>query len=119
MSDLDDGQALIAVITTVSTREEAQALARPLVEGGLVACAQISEIESFYRWEGALQQEWECQLLLKTTLARYAEVETALRSTHPYSLPAIYALPVVAQDGAYAQWVVDSLKPERLRPADV
>ena len=68
----------IAVVTTVGSREEAQRLARTLVERRLAACAQISEIESIYRWKDAVQQEPEFRLLLKTTDERYAEVERAI-----------------------------------------
>ena len=97
----------IAVLTTVGSRDAARALARTLVERGLVACAQISEIESFYRWDGALQDEREWRLLLKTVEARYAEVEAAIRALHAYELPAIYALPLAHAYAPYADWVRD------------
>jgi periplasmic divalent cation tolerance protein len=95
----------VAVITTVGSRDQARAIARTLVERGLVACAQISEIESLYRWDGALQDEPEWRLLLKTVAARYDAVEAAIRALHPYALPAIYALPVERAFAPYAEWV--------------
>jgi periplasmic divalent cation tolerance protein len=98
-------EALLIVLTTVATREQAQALARALVEDGLAACAQIHAIDSLYRWQGALQQEPEFRILFKTTAARYADVEAALRQRHPYELPAIVALPVSAASDAFADWV--------------
>lgn len=97
----------IAVLTTVGSRDAARALARTLVERGLVACAQISEIESFYRWDGALQDDREWRLLLKTVEGRYAEVEAAIRALHAYELPAIYALPLAHAYAPYADWVRD------------
>ena len=72
---------------------------------GLAACAQISEIESFYTWDGALQQEPEFRLLLKTRAALYPALEAAIRAAHPYALPAIHALPLAAIDAAYAGWI--------------
>jgi periplasmic divalent cation tolerance protein len=96
---------LLAVITTVGRREEAQALAASLVERRLAACAQIEAIESVYAWHGGLQREPEWRILFKTTAARYAEVEAAIRALHPYELPAIYALPVSAAFAPYADWV--------------
>jgi periplasmic divalent cation tolerance protein len=63
----------IAVVTTVASREEAHRLARMLVERKLAACAQISEIESVYRWKGEVQQEPEFRILFKTTEAWIAE----------------------------------------------
>src|SRR5688572_27909624 len=89
----DAASSPIAVVTTVATLADAQRLARALVERRLAACAQVSQIESVYRWQGALQQEPEYRVLFKTLEARYVEVEAALRSMHPYQLPAIHALP--------------------------
>lgn len=96
---------LIAVHTTVSTVEEARKIARTLVERKLVACAQISRIESFYCWNGAVQNEPEFRLLFKTTDARYQAVESAIRELHPYELPAIWAVALARVHEPYAAWV--------------
>lgn len=95
----------IAVITTLGSRAEAQRMARSLVERGLAACAQISEIESFYRWDGALQNEQEFRLLFKTTDEKYASVEQAIRELHSYELPAIHAFVMAQVYGPYAAWL--------------
>lgn len=96
---------LLAVYTTVATEEQARTIARALVGRGLAACAQIGAIESFYRWNGAVQNEPEFRLLLKTTDARYDEVEAAVRALHPYELPAIYAVALERVHEPYAAWV--------------
>ena len=101
----------IAVVTTVATLDDARRLARALVEQRLAACAQISAIESVYRWEGALQQETEHRVLFKTVHERYAEVEAAIRALHPYELPAIHALPFAEVFPAYAAWVSENSRP--------
>ena len=95
----------IVVLTTVATREDARRLGRELVERGLVACAQISEIESFYRWDGSLQHDPEFRLLLKTVEARYEQVEAALRELHPYDLPAIHAMRLERVEARYGAWI--------------
>ena len=95
----------IAVFTTVGSRSKAEALARALVERKLVACAQISVIDSFYRWQGELQHEPEFRLLLKTTRERYNAVEAAIRELHPYELPAIVALEFDAVYAPFAAWI--------------
>ncbi|NML13833.1 divalent-cation tolerance protein CutA [Azohydromonas caseinilytica] len=95
----------IAVVTTVANVEDARRLARALVERRLVACAQISQIESVYMWEGALQQEGEYRLVCKTVASRYAAVEEAIRELHPYTLPAIYGVALERVHGPYADWV--------------
>jgi periplasmic divalent cation tolerance protein len=101
----------IAVVTTVATQDDARRLARALVEQRLAACAQISAIESVYRWQGAVQQEVEQRVLFKTVHERYAEVEAAIRAIHPYELPAIHALPLAEVFPAYAEWVVANSRP--------
>ena len=98
---------LLAIFTTVGSKEDAHRIATTLVERKLVACAQVSAIDSVYRWQGRVQQEPEFRLLLKTTQDRYATVESAIRELHPYDLPAIFALPVEAAYPPYAQWVAE------------
>ena len=98
----------IAVVTTVASRDEARRLALALVERKLVACAQISAIESIYRWKGVVQEEPEFRLLLKTTEGRYAAIEAAIRDLHPYDLPAIHAFAFEHVDAAYAEWIVEN-----------
>jgi periplasmic divalent cation tolerance protein len=98
----------IAVVTTVASREDARRLAHTLVERKLAACAQISEIESVYRWKGAVQQEPELRILFKTTDERYALVESTIRELHPYELPAIHAFAFEHVYAAYAAWVAEN-----------
>jgi periplasmic divalent cation tolerance protein len=95
---------IFLVLTTVATRADADRLARAMVEQHLAACAQISAIDSVYRWQGAVRAEGEFRLLLKTTAARCPALQAALRAAHPYELPAIVALPVQAEV-AFADWV--------------
>ncbi len=98
-------QNLLLVLTTVATRADADALARAMVEQRLAACAQISAIDSVYWWQGAVQAEGEFRVLFKTTAERYPALESALRASHPYELPAIVALPVAQALPAFADWV--------------
>ena len=103
----------LAVVTTLSDRDQARRLARTLVERKLAACAQISEIESFYVWDGAVQNEPELRVLFKTSGARYDEVVQAIKELHPYELPAIHAYACERIDAPYAQWIEDSTRPKR------
>lgn len=99
----------IAVITTTSSREEARLLAGQLVEQGLAACVQISEIESVYRWNGTVQQEAEFRLLIKTEQPLYDAVEQAILNLHSYELPAIFSLALDRIEPAYGIWLQDNL----------
>ncbi|MFQ5983554.1 MAG: divalent-cation tolerance protein CutA [Woeseiaceae bacterium] len=95
----------IAVVTTIGSLEEAQAMARALVERKLVACAQISEIESFYTWNDAVQNDKEFRVLFKTTSELYQAIENAIRELHSYELPAIHALPFEHIYAPYQKWI--------------
>lgn len=98
----------IAVITTVGSRAEAQSMARALVERKLAACAQIDAIESFYTWNGAVQNEPEFRITFKTTDARYSAIEAAIRELHSYELPAIHAVAIASIYEPYARWIEDN-----------
>lgn len=102
---------MVMVQTAVETVEQADALARALVEGRLAACVQVLPIRSTYRWEGALQQTNECLLLIKTTAARGPATMDAIRDRHPYTLPEILASPITDASPAYARWVTDETEP--------
>lgn len=96
---------LLAVLTTVGDREQAQRLAHELVQRRLAACAQISAIDSVYCWQGELRQDSEQRVLFKTTAAAYPELEAALRELHPYELPQIVAFALSPVFEPYARWV--------------
>lgn len=100
----------IAVVTTVASKKEARTLARALVEARLVACAQISRIESIYPWKGAIEHGKEYRLLFKTLDEHYAAVERAIRELHSYELPAIHAFPMMHVSDAYAAWIEENIR---------
>jgi periplasmic divalent cation tolerance protein len=95
----------LLVVTTVGKSDEAQALARALVDRGLAACAQISAIESYYAWQGAVEHEAEFRILFKVASDAYDAVEEAIRALHPYELPAIHAVAVERAYAPYRDWV--------------
>lgn len=98
----------IAILTTTASLEEARTIARTLVERKLAACAQISEIESIYRWQGAVQNEREYRVLVKTTDSMYATVERTIKELHSYELPAVFSLPVDEAYVPYAEWIAQN-----------
>ncbi len=93
------------MVTTTDDRDNAQSIARVLVELKLAACVQIlGPITSTYRWEGAVEtaEEWQC--LIKTRRDRLGDVEDVIRSLHPYDIPEIIAMPIVGGDLDYLSW---------------
>jgi periplasmic divalent cation tolerance protein len=86
-------------------------MARALVERRLAACAQITPIESFYRWQGKVENDPEFRVLFKTRAEHWHELEAAIRALHRYELPAIHAIATVHAHAAYAEWVEDCTRP--------
>lgn len=99
-------QALI-VLTNVPDAELAKSLAHTLVERRLAACVNIMPaVQSIYRWQGAVEHAGEITLMIKSTQARYAELEAAIVAAHPYDVPEVIALPITAGLPAYLNWIV-------------
>jgi periplasmic divalent cation tolerance protein len=94
------------VVTNLPDRDSAAKLAHALVEKRLAACVNIlSPCRSVYRWKGRTEDAEEFPVLIKTTRARYSEVEAAVRAAHPYELPEIIAVPLAGGLPAYLEWV--------------
>ncbi len=94
------------VITNLPDAATAEALAEHLVQTGLAACVNIlAPCQSVYQWQGKLERTAEIPLLIKTTSARYAEVEAVIRARHPYELPEVIAVPIGAGLPEYLAWL--------------
>jgi periplasmic divalent cation tolerance protein len=105
-------QALL-LLTNVPDAELAGALARTLVEQRLAACVNIMPaVQSVYRWQGAIEHASEVTLMIKSTQARYAELEAAIVAAHPYDVPEIIAMPVTAGLPAYLHWIATETRKE-------
>src|SRR5579863_2437271 len=101
----------IVVLNTCGSVEEAERLARSLIDRRLAACVNvISPIRSFYRWKGAVADASEWLLVIKTSRPLFAELRTALESTHSYELPEILALPVMEGSANYLSWMDGELR---------
>jgi periplasmic divalent cation tolerance protein len=96
----------LVVLTTCATPEEAKSLAAALVERRLAACVStLSNATSTYRWQGAVRQEQENLLVIKTTEARFAALEQLIRECSSYELPEVLAIPVQTGSARYLDWL--------------
>jgi periplasmic divalent cation tolerance protein len=96
----------IVVLSACASAEEAQRLARALVEKRLAACVNmIPGIRSIYRWKDAIQEDEEVLLVIKTSRALMEEVKDEIEHLHSYEVPEIIALPVVDGSERYLAWM--------------
>ncbi len=100
----------VVVLCSVGSLSDAERLARGVVEAGHAACASVLPgLTSFYRWKGELQRDPEVLLLIKTRADRVDALRSALVAGHPYEVPEVLALPVVAGHPPYLAWIDASL----------
>jgi periplasmic divalent cation tolerance protein len=98
----------VLILCTAATAHEAQTIARALVEERLAACVQISGIESWYRWQGAIEHAPEQRLHIKTMAALAPAVEARIKALHSYDLPEIVTLPI-GGSADYLAWIAESV----------
>lgn len=97
------------VLTTWPADRPIGPLARAIVEARLAACVYVAGAgTSVYRWEGAIEEAAEQQVVIKTTRARLAALEVHVRAAHPYALPEWL---VVEAGGSadYVAWIAGSV----------
>ena len=95
------------VVITAADADWLARFTRRLVEDRLAACGhQIAGIRSIYRWDGAVQDDAEARVALHTRTALVEAIVARADAEHPYDVPCVIALPVVAANPAYAEWVV-------------
>jgi periplasmic divalent cation tolerance protein len=101
---------MIIVLTTAPSIEEAESLARKIVEARLAACVQVlPQMTSFYFWENAVQTDSEHLLLIKTLPEKYDELEKFIQTNHRYDVPEIVALRAEKVSESYFRWLQEYL----------
>jgi len=105
MATPDPREPAILILSTAPNREEATAIARTLVDERLAACVQLSPIESWYRWEGKVEQASEIRLHIKTTESLAAAVERRVAEIHSYAVPELIRIPIGGGAASYLEWI--------------
>ena len=103
----------IQVVTTTEEEQDALAIARALVEERLAACVQVlGPITSTYRWEGKIETSREWQCWAKSRRELYEQIEQTIRRLHPYDVPEILAVEILAGSRSYLAWLDEQLGAE-------
>ena len=98
----------IVVSISIDKKDLAHRIATLLVEEKLIACAQVSAIQSIYQWEG-IQSTEEYLIQCKTQQAHLSKIEETVREIHPYDVPEIIATPIIWAHQPYLDWLVTQL----------
>jgi periplasmic divalent cation tolerance protein len=113
VNDSTDQLPLVLALTTEASAELAERLARSLLERRLVACVSLQPSRALYRWQGAIAEAQEVQVLLKTDADHLEALHRAVLELHSYDTPE-WIWWQASSAGAYADWLRDSL--ERIGP---
>ena len=110
MPNADGGDAAsarcVAAMVTTPNREVATSLARALLGKRLCACVNlVPGIESLYVWDGAVQQDKEVLMVIKSTEAKLPEIADVVANLHPYDVPEVVGMPIVGGHAPYLDWV--------------
>lgn len=99
---------ILFVVCNTPNEAIAMNIARAVVGEKLAACANVlPPCRSVYRWQGQMEEAEEVPLLIKTTAAAYAQLESRLVELHPYEVPEIIALPLETGLATYLTWVTE------------
>jgi periplasmic divalent cation tolerance protein len=96
---------ILSLTTTVASKEDAERLARALLDRRLAACVQLDHgVQSHYRWKGEACADLEVRLTIKSLPAKLAALQDFMAEQHPYEVPQLLWQAMGASP-AYAEWV--------------
>jgi len=101
---------IVFVYMTTSSDQEAKMIGKQLVEKRLAACVNIlPQMESFYWWEGKVDNSNECVLIAKTTKARVQSLTAVVKALHSYDCPCVVTLPIDQGNPDYMNWLKENV----------
>ena len=97
-------QEIYLVITTETDKNKASKLANLLLREKLIPCVTFKNIESYFWWNGDINQSKEVQLMIKCKKENVKKVCNKIAELHSYDIPEIIYFSVSANKN-YFQWV--------------
>jgi periplasmic divalent cation tolerance protein len=97
-------------LVTVPNETLATSLAQSLLAAQLAACINCFAVRSLYTWNGKLQQDYEYQLMIKTQVHLFDALAEMVTTLHPYDVPEIIAIPIIAGATPYLNWLGENTK---------
>jgi periplasmic divalent cation tolerance protein len=99
------GHRYSLVMTTAGSADEADSLAKALVENKLAACVQLSRIVSHYLWKGEAAKTEEVLLLVKTQAAKFDGIKEYIAQHHSYETPELVEIAITTGLTGYFDWI--------------
>ena len=97
------------MLVTHPNREHAERITRGVIDAKLAACVLVTDVKSFYNWEGKLNEDDEVVTLLKTSSEKVTDLEKYIETNHDYDTPAIISFKANANE-RYGNWVKEQMR---------
>ena len=94
------------VLVTHPSKEHAERITMGVIDAKLAACVLVTDVKSFYNWEGKLNEDDEVVTILKTLTDKVAALEKYIATNHDYDVPAIISFQANANE-SYGNWLND------------
>lgn len=99
------------LLSTATSREEANTLASELVSRRLAACVNIlGPVSSIYRWQGEVEHSEEFLLLIKSSEAQVSQIQEAIRELHSYKVPELISFTIESGLESYLAWIAAAVR---------
>lgn len=110
------------VVEVVITGDDAEWMARfvrSLVDDRVIACGNVSSpIRSIYRWRNNVEDQAEVRATLHTRASQVPTIVDRANREHAYEVPCVIALPILAGNPEYLQWILtETDETEAAKPA--
>ena len=102
--------AYIIIKTTFGNKKDAEEAAKKIIESRLAACIQLSEVESYYRWNNKTENAHEYRLEIKTLDKNYKKIEKLITKNHKYQIPEIISYKLAKGSKKYLNWMKNEIK---------
>ncbi len=104
----------IVVLVTVESEEQAKRISDVLLQGKLVACANIvHDVKSLFWWKGRLDRSDELLVILKSRRELLDEIVRLVKENHSYEVPEVIAIPIIGGNPDYLRWIDESVEVSR------
>ena len=94
-----------SIYITVGSEAEGEKIVKHLLDQGLIACANMFPIKSYYYWEDKLQQDSEFAVIMKTRTELIDSVITKIKELHSYEIPCIVSWAIEKGNQEYLDWI--------------
>jgi len=99
-------ETYVIVLVTTGSKQEAEKIARHLINERLIACANIiGPVSSLFHWSGKIEHAEEYLMLLKSRMSLFHTLAEAVKAFHSYEVPEILVLPVIGGSEVYLNWL--------------